>query len=157
MSSLLFNPAGSYLAAGWLGLGPLLIGLAVARQRRRSAATSRRNAGRWLWSLVLAPLLLYYGVLYWWLFYDQFYELNWSADTTWRLSYRLPSRSYTVAVADISDLRIVTGDLRTYRMARLQITTRDGHRWLSAQLKPSVAEDYLRQLQRLQGKDQVQS
>ncbi len=89
---------------------------------------------RYWYMPIIVPILIYYGFIYWWLFYDQFYRILIQSDATWQLEYRMPVRTKTIPVNDISTIQAVTGDMRTYEMTRILIFTRDGNRYLSAQV-----------------------
>ena len=88
------------------------------------------------------PLILYFGVVYRWLFYDQFYWIL-IDDGSWRLEYYLPGRTRTLSPAEIAEVRAVTGDLWTYRAVRLSILTQDGVEYLSAQVAPADRDYYV--------------
>ena len=98
---------------------------------------------RYWYMPIIAPILIYYGFVYWWLFYDQFYSILIRNDATWQLEYRMPVRIKKVPVNDILTIQSVTGDMRTHEMTRILIFTRDGNRYSSAQVAPEDKDFYL--------------
>jgi hypothetical protein len=143
MREFMFNPGGNYLAAALLGIIPLVILMVAWQQPATRELSWGWQISKRLYGLPLFVLLLgYYGLLYWWLFYDQFYRLEVQPRGLWKLEYRLPTRSYTLADKDIAALDLESGDLRTYRMTRLVIVTVDGERYPSAQVSERQAEEY---------------
>lgn len=144
-----FNPGGNYTAAGVLALLPLIV-LALARKMRLEGKGTGRweITGKYAYPLIAVPLILYFGILYWWLFQGQFYRLVIRDSGVWTLDYRMPNRSRELAVEEITNIRAVSGGMRTYRMSRICLTTSGGE-YCSAQFAPGNTEKYLRLLERM--------
>lgn len=150
MQAIHFNVTGNVTAALFFFSLPLIIVIAGALARRKSAENKRwLVAKRYLYLPLLAPLLLYYGLIYRWLFYDQFYWMAVETNGDLRLEYYLPSRSRTITVGDVSHFEIFAGDLWTYRTVRILIVTTDGKKHMSAQVSRWDESLYLRLLNQL--------
>lgn len=149
MQEIAFNPGGAYVAAVYLSLGPVIILIIAYFVRKSGRATDRWGVTKRYWFLPIGiPLVLYYGIIYWWLFYDQFYRIVIHDGITWELEYKIPTRIKAISGNDISAIRSVTGDMRTYRSARILILTKDGKRYLSSQISKRDTEYYLKILKR---------
>lgn len=150
MQAIQFNVTGNVTAALFFFSLPLIIVVAGALARRKSAENKRwLFAERYLYLPLLAPLLLYYGLIYRWLFYDQFYWIAVERNGDLRLEYYLPSRSRTITVGDISHFESSTGDLWTFKSVRILIVTTDGKRHSSAQVSRWDESLYLNLLNQL--------
>ncbi len=143
MREFLFNPGGGTIAAALFGSAPLVILMVAWQQRAASQLSWGWQISKRLYGLPLVVLLLgYYALLYWWLFYDQFYRLEVRPEGLWKLEYRLPTRDKIIATSNIADLALESGDLRTYQMMRLVIVTASGERYPSAQISERQAQQY---------------
>lgn len=150
MQAIHFNVMGNVTAALFFFSLPLVIVVAGALARRKSAENKRwLFAKRYLYVPLLVPLLLYYGLIYRWLFYDQFYWITIENDGIWRLEYYLPSRTKTISSSDISHIETFTGDLWTFKTVRILIVTTDGKRHMSAQVSRWDERLYLNLLNQL--------
>lgn len=150
MHAIHFNVTGNIVAALFFFSLPLIIVLAGALARRRGIDDKRwRFSRRHLYLPLLVPLLLYYGVIYRWLFYDQFYWVEIEKDGDLRLEYYLPSRTRTISAGDISHFESFSGDLWTYKTVRIFVVTTDGTRHRSAQVSRWDENFYLSLLNRL--------
>ncbi len=150
MHAIHFNIMGNIVAALFFFSLPLIIVVAGALARRKGTDNKRRQfARRHLYLPLLAPLLLYYGVIYHWLFYDQFYWIEIEKDGDLRLEYYLPSRTKTISARDISHIESFSGDLWTYKTVRIFIVTTDGKQHRSAQVSRWDEHLYLSLLNRL--------
>ena len=143
MREFMFNPDGNYAAPAYFGVVPLVLLLLTLWQGAVPELTRNWQASKCRYSLALfVPLLILYGSIYWWLFYDQFYRLEAQPEGFWKLEYRLPTRDKIIATRDIADLALETGDIRTHRMTRLVIITADGEHYPSAQISERQAQEY---------------
>ena len=144
MHSIHFNALGNIAAALFYFSLPLIIVVAGGIQARGGADRARWRLARRFWYLpVLLPLALYYGIVYRWLFFDQFYSVTIADDGTWQLEYFLPRQVKTLSANQISEIQSFTGDLWTYRMVRILIATTDGRRLMSAQVSRADERLYL--------------
>jgi hypothetical protein len=138
-----FNSGGGAVTAALFGSAPLVILIVAWRQGATRRLSRAWQISKHLYGLPLIVLLLgYYALLYWWLFYDQFYRLEVQPGGFWKLEYRLPARDKIIATRDIADLVLESGDLRTHRMTRLVIITADGKHYPSAQITERQAKEY---------------
>ncbi|MDX1528546.1 MAG: hypothetical protein R3337_07950 [Gammaproteobacteria bacterium] len=150
MHAIHFNVTGNIVAALFFFSLPLIIVLAGALARGKGIDDRRwQFARRHLYLPLLAPLLLYYGVIYSWLFYDQFYWIEIEKDGELRLEYYLPSRTITISSKDISHIESFSGDLWTHKAVRIFIVMTDGTRHRSAQVSRWDENLYLTLLNRL--------
>ena len=150
VQEIVFNIGGNYVAALFWCAAPLIVILLGILARMMGWSRDRMAFARRYWYMpLLVPLVLYYGFIYWWLFYDQFYRVLVRDDNTWQLEYRMPTRTRTISADDIADFQTVTGDIRTYRMIRIAISTKDGEKYLSAQVAEDDADFYLNLLQQV--------
>ncbi len=150
MHAIHFNVTGNIVAALFFFSLPLIIVLAGALARRNGTDDKRwQFTRRYLYLPLLAPLLLYYGVIYSWLFYDQFYWIEIEKDGELRLEFYLPSRTTTISSRDISHIESFSGDLWTYKSVRIFIVMTDGTRHRSAQVSRWDENLYLNLLNRL--------
>lgn len=144
MHSIHFNALGNIAAALFFLSLPLIVVVAGGVAARRGADRARLRMVRRFWYLpVLLPLALYCGVVYRWLFFDQFYSVTITDDGTWQLEYFLPRRVKTLSANQIAEINSFTGDLWTYRMVRILIATTDGRRLMSAQVSRADERLYL--------------
>jgi hypothetical protein len=143
MKQIVFNAGGNYVAAMFFGALPLLVLLVPLLGVRRETSRAYRFNRRLYHLPVLGLLAAYYAVIYWWLFYDQFYAVVAERPGTWELQYRVPDRSTEIDVERIADVRVSSGDLRTHEMARILIETADGEIYQSAQVSLARANEYL--------------
>lgn len=150
MQAIHFNFLGNVIAALFFFSLPLIIVLAGALARRRRSDGKRwLFAKRYLYLPLLAPLFLYYGLIYRWLFYDQFYWITIEKNGNLTLEYYLPSRTKTISTGEISHFESLTGDLWTHRSVRILIVTKDGTRHMSAQVSRWDGNLYLSLLNQL--------
>ncbi len=148
MNTIHFNDAGNLLAAVFFFSLPLVLVVVGLWTRGREGESRRwRFARRTAYLPVMLPLLLYGLVVYRWLFHDQFYWLTVEREGVWQLEYCLPGKTRTIRIADIAEIQAVSGDLWTYRQARIRITTREGERFTSAQVSLHDKDDYLNLLE----------
>lgn len=144
MQGIVINPAGAYTAAFYFSLLPGVILIFAYLRRKRGKSTGKWEVSRQYWYLPIdLPVLLYFGLIYWWLFYDQFYRIIIQSNDSWKLEYLMPKRTKVIFSSDISEIQAVTGDIRTYKMTRILILTKDGKRYLSAQISQGETKDYL--------------
>jgi len=149
MNSIHFNPIGNLIAALFLCILPLVIIIIGVLARRKGIDKNRWSFVKRYWYLpILVPLFLYYGIIYRWLFYDQFYWITMKDEGTWQLEYSVPTRIKTIAADDISAIQAVTGDIWTHRMVRILISTKDGKEHLSAQVSESDKDYYIKLLKK---------
>jgi hypothetical protein len=148
-----FNPGGNYFAAVFLSLGPVVILLFARWQRKKNKGTALWEvAKRWGYAPIWIPALIYFGLIYWWLFQDQFYRILIMEDATWHLKYPVPPRTQILAAGDIDRIETYTGDYRTFKMVRIVITTWDRKRFVSAQISSTAAAHYAKLLQEIRDK-----
>lgn len=149
MHSIHFNPLGNYVAVLFLCALPPLFMLLGHLASMMGWGKSRWAFARRFWYLpLLVPLFLYYGIIYRWLFYDQFYWITVKNNGAWELEYSVPSRIKTIMADDISDIQAITGDMWTHRMVRILISTKDGKKYLSAQVSKSDKDYYVNLLKK---------
>ncbi len=150
MHAIHFNVMGNVIAALFFFSLPLLIIVAGALARRKGVESKRwLFAKRYGYLPLLVPLVLYYGIIYRWLFYDQFYWITIEQNGAWRLEYYLPSRTRTITASEISHIESFTGDIWTYKTARILVVMADGKRHMSAQLSRWDEDLYLNFLNQL--------
>lgn len=150
MHAIHFNISGNIVAALFFFSLPLIIVLTGGLARGKGMDDKRWQFARChLYLPLLAPLLIYYGVIYRWLFYDQFYWIEIENDGDVRLEYYLPSRTKTISARDISHIESFSGDLWTYKTVRIFIVMTDGTQHRSAQVSPWDENFYLSLLNRL--------
>jgi len=149
MHSIHFNPMGNYVAALFWCVLPLVIIIIGELRHRKGIGKNKWSFVKRYWYLpILIPLFLYYGIIYRWLFYDQFYWITVKNNGTWELEYSVPSRIKTIMADDISDIQAVTGNMWTHRMVRILISTKDGKKYLSAQVSKSDKDYYIKLLKK---------
>lgn len=149
MHSIHFNAWGNIVAALFFFSLPLFIVVAGGLARRKVVQHKRWLLAKRYWYLpLLVPLILYYGIIYRWLFYDQFYWITIEDSGAWQLGYYLPARKRTIWPGNIESVRHISGDIWTYKVIRILISTADGKQHLSAQISPRDREHYLDLLQR---------
>ncbi|MDX1434612.1 MAG: hypothetical protein R3286_19375 [Gammaproteobacteria bacterium] len=137
-----FNAAGNLVTASLFLAFPVLVVAGAVWARRKGGGEERWTRLRQYWYLpALVPIVLYYGVVYRWLFHDQFYWITVKRDGEWQLEYCIPPVTRTIAAADIWDIRGAEQDIWTYRSARIVIVTSDGEEFPSAQVS-ALDEDY---------------
>jgi len=97
----------------------------------------------------LVTLIIYYGLIYKMLYFNQFYTLTASAQGDWLLQYRMPHSSRTLDKNLIT--KIDKEDLNSIGrgMARIQIRLENGDLLYSARLNRQQAKDYVVQLNKL--------
>ena len=133
---------GNLVAASFFLSLPLLVIAAAIWMRPKGPVRERWTALARFWYLpVIVPLVIYYGIVYRWLFHDQFYWITVERDGKWHLEYCIPPVTETIAAADIWDIRGAEQDIWTNRSARIVIVTSAGEELSSAQVS-SVDEDY---------------
>ena len=150
MQAIHFNVTGNIVAALFFFSLPLIIVLAGALARWKGIDDKWwQFTRRHLFLPLLAPLLLYYGLIYRWLFYDQFYWIEIEKGGEIRLAYYLPSRTTTISSRDIAHIESFSGDLWTYKSVRIFIVMTDGTRHRSAQVSRWDENLYLTLMSRL--------
>jgi hypothetical protein len=138
-----FNQQGNYFAAIFFSVLPLLILLAGLIMHRRGAGEEKWLIVRqYLYLPIVVPLVIYYAIVYRWLFYEQFYRIKINNDN-WHIEYSIPNKTKTIRTDDISSIRAVGGDIWTYKMVRILITTRNEKQYLSAQVGESDKNYYI--------------
>ena len=149
MNSIHFNPIGNLIAALFFCILPLFIVIIGLLARRKGIGKNRWSSVKRYWYLpILVPLFLYYGIIYRWLFYDQFYWITMKNEGIWELEYSVPTRIRTINAGDISSIEAATGDIWTHRMVRILISTKDGKKYLSAQVSESDKDYYINLLKK---------
>ena len=136
MEILIIQPGGAYQAALYFSAIPLLILLVVWLIRRH-----RGEAGLWLarrigYMPLILLLLVYYGIVWRWLFYDQFYSVQRLSESAWELEYLMPRRSEVISTREMvgisaDDITSISGGMTTTRIA---IAMQDGRLYRSAQI-----------------------
>lgn len=143
MQTVQFNPTGNYIAAAYFCVIPIIIFVIGTLTRRKFRdSNSLSLIKRYLYFLILL-LLIYYAIIYKWLFHNQFYWITLANNGTWKIEYPVPARSKTITVGDISSIRAVTGDIWTYKMMRISISTKGGDEYISSQIPISKKDYYL--------------
>lgn len=132
---MVIQPGGAYLAASYFTALPLVILLVAWIARRMQGDRGLWGASRFgSWPLVVL-LVAYFGVIWNWLFRDQFYKIEPVSGREWRLQYRMPDSTKTldpreIAVVGAKDLASITGGTT----GRIVIELADGTRFRSAQV-----------------------
>lgn len=149
MHAIHFNSMGNVVAALFFFSLPLFIVVAGALARGENAESKRWHlARRYGYLPLLIPLILYYGIIYRWLFFDQFYRIHIDESGAWRLVYYLPPRERVIQARNIERVDYFTGDIWTYKTIRILISTADGKQYLSAQVSPRDKDFYINLLTR---------
>lgn len=151
MEAISIQPGGAWFAARWFSALPLIV-LGVAWiVLRLQGHSGFWWGGRLGWLLLLLLLFAYYAAIWNWLFRDQFYGLVPTAESEWRLSYRMPAREASVDPRQIVRIRgenlgSITGGATT---GRVVIELADGSRLRSAQVARHRIPGYIAVLQSL--------
>jgi len=156
MEIFLVQPGGAYRAALYFALLPLVLVALVLLVKRTQAIAKTSLLERFGYLPLLVMLAAYYGLIWQWLFYGQFYAVLDDSETQWRLEYLAPKRHASIDVARISSISkqnaySATGASTT---ARLLVEMDDGRVLRSAQMAYHKAEDHLQRLRAAAEHDQ---
>ena len=149
MTAVIINIAESHIISVFLFAAPLVMLLLsfVPRFRHpnRLAAFNKR-----LHQLpILLVLIIYYGVIYQMLYFNQFYTLKALPDDDWVLLYRMPHSSRILDRKSILKINLENLNTDAKGMARIQIMLEDGELLHSARLDRKQAENHVAALNKI--------
>lgn len=150
MQAIALHPGGAYSAAGYFGVLPLVLLGAVWIARRVQGETGLWGASRFGYWPLAALLAAYYGVIWNWLFHDQFYGIEPMSHSEWRLQYRMPERIEALNPGEISAVRGENlASLTGGTTGRIVIELADGRRFVSAQVGRHRIPRYVEAIEKL--------
>lgn len=156
MQPLVIQPGGAYQAALYFSALPLVILVVVWVMRRSQGEVGLWGVGHFGYWPLIVLLVAYYGVIWRWLFHDQFYGVEPESATLWHLQYRMPDREKSLNAFDVADIRAEDlASLTGGTTARIIIEMRDGSRYRSAQVARHRIQSQVAALRALSAHSQV--
>jgi hypothetical protein len=151
MEAITIQPDGAYFAARYFCALPLVIPGVVWIVRRLRGETGRWKIRRFGFLPLLLALVAYYGVIWNWLFRDQFYDVVPISDRIWNIRYRMPDRLTSLDPRTVVRIReeglvSITGGTTT---GRIVIELEDGTVIRSAQVARHRIPGYVESLRAL--------